>query len=450
MKVNYFLKEPLKTKSPVIAIMRYKGNRFKLTTGVSVEVAYWEKTERRARKVRTYTEHETINIQLDRFENTIKTEFLKAAVAGTIPNIDQLKQSVEVRSLSLSKGDPQSATFLEYFATYAETRNLKQRTALSYQTTARILAGYEKYIHHPLKFEDINIEFYNHFRRWALNTPRQTQTKPSTENPKPEKLYYSLNTFGTFIKHIKTIMRESGPEGDRLHTNTEFKHRKFIKEAEEADSIYLSIDELTRIHHLPLNYETVSANYPDVARAHINLKIEALAHTRALFLIGCYTALRISDFSRLELTNISDRYIRIKPKKGTRKNEDVIIPIHPVIAGILARGFDFKHIGSHQKLNEHVKELCQLAGITEPVSVVRTEGGRQITRTLPKYKLVASHTARRSGATNMFIAGVPTISIMKITGHRTERSFMRYIRISQEENARLMADHPFFKTLLSS
>ena len=86
-----------------------------------------------------------------------------------------------------------------------------------------------------------------------------------------------------------------------------------------------------------------------------------------------------------------------------------------------------------------------MAGITEPVTTVRTEGGRQISRTLPKYKLVASHTARRSGATNMFIAGIPSISIMKITGHHTEKSFLKYIRISQEENARLLSDHPFFK-----
>jgi len=39
---------------------------------------------------------------------------------------------------------------------------------------------------------------------------------------------------------------------------------------------------------------------------------------------------------------------------------------------------------------------------------------------------------------------VPTISIMKITGHRTEKSFMKYIRISQEENANKLTHHPFF------
>jgi hypothetical protein len=33
---------------------------------------------------------------------------------------------------------------------------------------------------------------------------------------------------------------------------------------------------------------------------------------------------------------------------------------------------------------------------------------------------------------------------MKITGHRTESMFMRYIKISQEENANNLLNQPFF------
>jgi hypothetical protein len=34
---------------------------------------------------------------------------------------------------------------------------------------------------------------------------------------------------------------------------------------------------------------------------------------------------------------------------------------------------------------------------------------------------------------------------MKNTGHKTEKAFMQYIRISQEENALKLASHPFFR-----
>ena len=73
-----------------------------------------------------------------------------------------------------------------------------------------------------------------------------------------------------------------------------------------------------------------------------------------------------------------------------------------------------------------------------------TKGGKVEKKSLPKFKLISTHTARRSFATNIFIAGVPSISIMKITGHKSERSFLQYIRISQEENADNLIKHPFF------
>ena len=85
-----------------------------------------------------------------------------------------------------------------------------------------------------------------------------------------------------------------------------------------------------------------------------------------------------------------------------------------------------------------------MAGITEMVTTHREQGGVRMSFVKPKYELVTTHTARRSAATNMYKAGIPAISIMKITGHRTQVSFMKYIRITEEENAELLRTHPFF------
>ena len=60
-----------------------------------------------------------------------------------------------------------------------------------------------------------------------------------------------------------------------------------------------------------------------------------------------------------------------------------------------------------------------------------------------KYQLIKCHTARRSFATNLYLKGAPTISIMKLTGHTTEANFMKYIKVTREENAQLMQQ--FFK-----
>lgn len=99
---------------------------------------------------------------------------------------------------------------------------------------------------------------------------------------------------------------------------------------------------------------------------------------------------------------------------------------------------------SQQKFNDYLKEVCELAGINDLITFYQTRGEKREQITLPKYQLITSHTARRSFATNAFKAGLPSISIMKITGHKTERSFLKYIKITKEENAKLIMEHHFF------
>jgi integrase len=95
-------------------------------------------------------------------------------------------------------------------------------------------------------------------------------------------------------------------------------------------------------------------------------------------------------------------------------------------------------------MNNYLKEVASLANIKELVETTITRAGKVEKSVLPKFKLISTHTARRSFATNLYIADIPAISIMKITGHKTERSFMQYIRITQEQNADKLLTHPFF------
>jgi integrase len=73
-----------------------------------------------------------------------------------------------------------------------------------------------------------------------------------------------------------------------------------------------------------------------------------------------------------------------------------------------------------------------------------TRGGKNVQETFLKYELVSTHTARRSFATNLYLADIPSITIMKMTGHKTEKAFLRYIRLTQEQNANKLLHHPFF------
>ncbi|GAB6011487.1 site-specific integrase [Viscerimonas tarda] len=61
-----------------------------------------------------------------------------------------------------------------------------------------------------------------------------------------------------------------------------------------------------------------------------------------------------------------------------------------------------------------------------------------------KWQLITPHTGRRTFSTNAYLAGIPVFRIMLITGHKTEQSFFKYIRIARKENADFLAEHPFF------
>ena len=81
------------------------------------------------------------------------------------------------------------------------------------------------------------------------------------------------------------------------------------------------------------------------------------------------------------------------------------------------------------------------------ITLSMTVAGKRVSTTKPKYKCVSSHTARRSFATNTYKAGVPSLAIMAITtGHRTEKVFLHYIKVTNEEHAMFSSEHPFFAT----
>jgi integrase len=123
----------------------------------------------------------------------------------------------------------------------------------------------------------------------------------------------------------------------------------------------------------------------------------------------------------------------------------VIVPLKGYVKEILKKydGIPPQAI-SNQKMNEYLKELGEMAELKEDVVISLTKGGKRQTENFKKFELITTHTARRSFATNAYLQNVPTISIMKITGHRTEKSFLKYIKISQEDNANKLINHPFF------
>jgi len=96
---------------------------------------------------------------------------------------------------------------------------------------------------------------------------------------------------------------------------------------------------------------------------------------------------------------------------------------------------------SDDKINKYVKEAGKIVGILGTEEKPITKGGERRIIIKERYQMISSHTGRRSLATNLYKSGFPSISIMKITGHRSEKAFLKYIKVTPEEHAELLEKH---------
>ena len=115
-------------------------------------------------------------------------------------------------------------------------------------------------------FADIDLKFYDDFVAWF-----------TAKN-------YSVNTIGRHVKELKIIMRAAREEG--LHDNGAIESRKFRVLTADVENIYLTESEIRAIAALDLSKN----RHRDVARD--------------IFLVGCYTAQRFSDYSTINEGNI--------------------------------------------------------------------------------------------------------------------------------------------------
>jgi hypothetical protein len=430
--VKFFIRSKDKQKSAVRAVVSFFGEQYPIAIGVSVRTRFWNQQKCRCRTDREYPEARHINERLDEWENLLKEIAKGYEIKIVAPDIHDFKNAIE-RALNIRSGitDGEKTHYLIEFAeNYKQNCSKNNPTKKNYGVTIEHLLRYEKKFKTRLKFEHITLDFYNSLRNYLL---QQTYEKNG------EKRHYAKNSIGAVIKNLRLFFNEARRAG---HHN--FILEGFKVEQEEIDNIYLTTEELVRLHNLNITTELIFKKLNIDIKQHIDLqrKITALNDNKDRFLIGAFTAMRYGDYSGLENLKHTDKFITKRTQKTGAK---VVIPMHWVIREILERRKDVLPAAvSNQKLNDALKELGRLADLTEEVELTITRGGKRVTTRRPKYELISTHTARRSGCTNMYLAGIDIYTIMGFSGHTTEKSFRKYIKIKQEENAQRFIEHPFF------
>ena len=407
--VSFVLKDKkAKGKTIIFFLFRHNGKRLKFSIKIQIEPEFWNAKKQRVILTLEVPNHQEINNTLNAIEDRayqIYNDYISHY--GRDFSIEELRYPFEKHLFSddtVIQNKPQF-TILEFFENYIEVRRENKKVCKSrislYIRTLELLKEFQSTTKELVAFERFDEQFSIKFRHFL----------------EVEK-GFSPNTIHTRFKVIRGVLNNAYAKNYNI--NREYKLKEFMPESEEVFDIALSINEVEALYEYDFSQ---------------NKKLERV---KDLFIIGCYTGLRFSDFSRLGKEHLEGNFLRIVQEKTKKKNPlPVIIPVLQPIKEIFEKyNYMLPNDISNQKMNEYLKEMAKETNLfNDTVSYKKTKAGKIETVSNPRYQEITTHTARRTYCTMSYKRGVPTQSIMMISGHKTEKAFYRYLKVTNEEHA---------------
>lgn len=433
-KIKFNLKEPQKEESLLLLLCRWNNQQIKLSTKQRVVVSTWDNkkqlcfTSRELFSPRVNRQSKKVNSYLEQLSSKLTCFYDENY--GSSMSLNQAKRSIQliidsILGLNSEKEKRLKMTPLQFFEEYIEKKRIDPHTGRYISEKTKV---HQRTVLHRLKafLEDNNLpddfsvftskKFDRLYTEWCYSVKK-----------------YKQNTVYATYGVLKPFLNAAKEDGFDVGEN----YKNLKGKGVDVDAIYLTEDEIGRLYRL------------DIKRLIVEGEIDAksmIEITRDLFIVACWTGLRRSDIDRLDKAtfNLEDKTITITAEKTKRQ---VVIPMHPMVVALYNKyKGKFPHLCDKGKANDHLRECARHAGIDDEVRIVENRAGKVTTLIYKKYQLVGMHTGRRSFATNMYKRKFPTIAIMRLTGHTTESNFLKYIKVTPEENAAMMAEE-FFKAL---
>lgn len=388
------------------------GKRFRYSIGISVPVKDWNDDAQCLQPEKDKglaVINANIKLKLAVCRTVFNNELSLAQSQNKLLNHTILKASLDnaFNKKTVKHADNSLYIFIDEFIKNAEVnekrksiKDKRNRTSNVLKQAFNRLKLFEASEKYPVTFSSVDMVFYQKYLKYCAGKNLM------------------INTVGRDIKCIKTWMNAA--LRDKVSQCDGHKHRDFKELSVDTDTVYLTDDELKLI-------------------AELDIQDPFKSDVRFWFLVGCYTGLRVSDYEKFTLKAVKSGVLDIVPQKTSEKGQRVAIPLHPILSKMIKGLKVLPEIPLEKVMNYNIKIICDLAEIREQVEVRTFYVDRTETANIPKYDMVSTHTARRSFATNLYLAGFPAISIMKITGHKTEKAFMKYIRITPRDTANQLA-----------
>lgn len=409
-KVKYFTRTSKRAKKEVnIRVRFWHGRLFDLTAQIqkTINPYFWNNETGEPRKRLEFHDYENFKSLLYDLEKHLIGCFENEPYKEKI-NLKWLDNKIDLFYFP-QKHEPKKQTFfqfIQFFIANCSTRQNENGGAISkdtinnYKLCFNDLQGLAAKQGKTIDWHDIDYKFY-------LDLVQYLQKEKK----------YSNNTVGKRIKVLKIFLNDAIKRD--IYPKLQSKIKDFKVTKEETDSIYLTENELKELNDFDFS------------------RTKRLENVRDLFIFACYTGLRFSDLRKIN-EFISGDMIQFYQQKTGKK---VKLPLHPTAKKILEKHDNsLPPVISGQKFNKYIKQACEIAGINEVIHTQKTISGKKVVKKSEKWEQVSAHTARRTFATNEFKAGTPSILIMAATGHKTEKAFLRYLKITEDEKAEMLQD----------
>jgi integrase len=405
---------------PILIQYCYSSDkRTVLPTGLSIPPHFWSKRLRRISPdlPPTFGQADILNLQLQKLVRSAEdlvTFALEQKIEDPIvflkkawrPELDPISLASRAKEIAEAPADQQDVNlnFFFQFDDYIKAKRRKVSVGMirTYLVIKERLWAFQGYRQEKITFDGFDFNFYEAFVNYLTYEHTHRRRKITLRGLR-------RNSVGTTIKQLRIFLRDRVRR--KIIPPIDLSDFKILDE--ETDAIYLTISEIRALYNVDLSA------HPEWRRF------------RDMFVLGCYTGLRFSDYSGIKPEDIRKGILH---KKQGKSDHWVVIPLRPEAHEILINRFSKKMPKtSNPELNRHFKKVAQLAGIDTPIKASYKKGNQNIVTSRPKYAWITTHTCRRSFCTNEFLAGTPPELIMKISGHKSLKDFYKYIRITPEE-----------------
>lgn len=379
--VNFSLKKTksrIDGKCPVYVRCTMNYQRFELSTGIFTYPELWDND--RQQVAGRSEESKILNNRLNQISNRVQDVYSQLESKGE--PFSTLNVKDKLLGLSNEKG---VLEILDIIINGIESRvgnDYSEGTLKHYKTTSERLIEFlkKKFGRNDI---DLSLVDYSFLDSFDIYLKTKYQLRP--------------NTALTYHKHLKKALNT----GIAMNLISHNPYSSFKVSRNETHRDYLTIQELEQIRNKQIN----------------TFRMETI---RDIFIFACYTGLGYAELKKLNNTHIQQgndggEWIVID---RTKTDIRCRIPLLPQVKAILQKYENFPltqnswkllPVHSNQKMNEYLKELAGICGISKNLTM---------------------HVARHTFATSVTLSnGVPIETVSKMLGHTSIKTTQIYARI---------------------